>query len=85
MPSGGFSSTEQPLVKHLWRDGAVSDNTPERFREVEPLRLGGRTLAEIRSCYDVRDTLDVRPRYHSIAQARALRDWLTKALPEEKP
>ena len=58
-------------------------NTPERFREVEPLRLGGRTLAEIRSCYDVRDTLDVRPRYHSIAEARALRDWLTKALPEE--
>ena len=60
----------------------MSANTPERFREVEPLRLGGRTLAEIRSCYDVRDTLDVRPRYHSIAEARALRDWLTKALPE---
>ena len=56
-------------------------DTPERFREVEPLRLGGRTLAEIRSCYDVRDTLDVRPRYHSIAEARALRDWLNKALP----
>ena len=63
----------------------MSANTPERFREVEPLRLGGLTLAEIRSCYDVRDTLDVRPRYHSIAEARALCDWLTKALPEEKP
>ena len=24
-------------------------DTPERFREVEPLRLGGRTLAEIRT------------------------------------
>jgi hypothetical protein len=81
MPSGGFSSMEQPLVKHLWRDGAVSDKNPERFREVEPLRLGGRTLAEIRSCYDMRDTLDVRPRYHSIAEARALRDWLNEVLP----
>ena len=58
-----------------------STNTPARFREVEPLRLGGLTLAEIRSCYDVRDTLDVRPRYHSIAEARALRDWLTEVLP----
>ena len=63
----------------------MSTNTPERFREVEPLRLGGRTLAEIRSCYDMHDTLDVRPRYHSIVEARALRDWLNKALPEEKP
>ena len=62
----------------------MSTDTPERFREVEPLRLGGRTLAEIRSCYDMRDTLDVRPRYHSIAEARALRDWLTKALPESQ-
>ena len=63
----------------------MSTNTPARFREVEPLRLGGRTLAEIRSCYDMHDTLDVRPRYHSIVEARALRDWLTQALPEEKP
>ena len=62
----------------------MSADTPERFREVEPLRLGGRTLAEIRSCYDMHDTLDVRPRYHSIVEARALRDWLTKALPEEQ-
>ena len=60
---------------------SVTADTPERFREVEPLRLGGRTLAEIRSCYDVRDTLDVRPRYHSIPEARALRDWLNKVLP----
>ena len=61
----------------------MSTNTPERFREVEPLRdAGGLLMAHIWSktqwIYLIAKVID-------IDEARALRDWLTKALPEEKP
>ena len=59
----------------------MSANTPERFREVEPLRdAGGLLMAHIWSktqwIYLIAKVID-------IDEARALRDWLTKALPEE--
>ena len=65
----------------------MTTNTPERFREVEPLRLGQRALpdAEIESFHDMPEMLYVRSKYYSIPEVRALRDWLTEALPEEKP
>ena len=60
----------------------MTANIPERFREVEPLdldrcvgwaeRIRGDRVYVVGGCL-------------SPAEARALRDWLTKALPEEKP
>ena len=75
---------EQPLVKHLWRDGAVSDKNPERFREVEPLILNDwRTAATVQK-FRI-DLVFVGLDHFTVPEARALRDWLNKALPEEKP
>ena len=60
----------------------MSTNTPERFREVEPLPIAdGCKAATIRNGR----TLIVHMLLWDIAEARALRDWLNKALPEEKP
>jgi hypothetical protein len=60
----------------------VSTDTPERFREVEPLILPDWTTPAacvVKGIYKIGDV------YWTVPEARALRDWLTKALPEEKP
>ena len=87
MPSGAVSSMALPLTKRLWRDGVVSDQSPERFREVEPLCiLGEMKLAICPNAKDIKVRMwtDDSRAYLTIPEARALRDWLTKALPEEK-
>ena len=64
-----------------------STNTPERFREVEPLCiLGEMELAICPSAKDIKVRMwtDDSRAYLTIPEARALRDWLTKALPEDK-
>ena len=61
----------------------MSTNTPERFREVEPLRdAGGLLMAHI---WSKTQWIYLSAKVIDIEEARALRDWLTKALPEEKP
>ena len=64
----------------------MSPNTPERFREVEPLCiLGEMELAICPSAKDIKVRMwtDDSRAYLTIPEAGALRDWLTKALPEE--
>ena len=59
----------------------MSTNTPERFREVEPFRFGPHEwLARGGSVY-----VEIDHVYLLVPEVRALRDWLNKALPEEKP
>ena len=65
-------------------------SAPEKFREAEPLeddehglvallvRSGGRPPSNDRLCEVCGVAL-------TVPEARALRDWLTKALPEDKP
>ena len=61
----------------------MTTTTPARFREVEPLcDSGGRPAAYIASSSR---WLAISQWGFDIREARALRDWLTKALPEEKP
>ena len=60
----------------------MSTNTPERFREVEPLTIGRWVCCAERTHGD---QVYFVGGYLNPAEARALRDWLTKALPEEKP
>ena len=65
----------------------MTPNTPERFREVEPLRVP-------KELYAIRYS-DCHLRMNApgsgcmtmlnVDEARQLRDWLNKALPEEKP
>ena len=74
----------------------MSTNTPERFRVVEPLQDAHGIVAQVcNERYDdsgehFGDNFGYRSVYIdirciSVSEARALRDWLTKALPEEKP
>lgn len=57
----------------------------EKFREVEPL------LATIHACANGPDLPDGQPTVYicekqcNMEVARQIRDWLNKALPEEKP
>ena len=61
----------------------MSDKNPERFREVEPLRdAGGLLMAHI---WSKTQWIYLSAKVIDIEEARALRDWLNKALPEEKP
>ena len=60
----------------------MSPNTPERFREVEPLLNGDRAAAYVS---EFRLLVYTCHAGLNISEVRALRDWLTKALPEEKP
>ena len=60
----------------------MSANTPERFREVEPLALPDWTA---HAAQVVKGIFQIGDVYWTVPEARALRDWLTKALPEEKP
>ena len=71
-----------PLTKRLWRDGVVSDQSPERFREGEPLALPDWTA---HAAQVVKGIFQIGDVYWTVSEARALRDWLNKALPEEKP
>ena len=60
----------------------MSANTNERFREVEPLSF----CELIYTAYiDWKNLVVIDATYFSVSEARALRDWLNKALPEEKP
>ena len=61
----------------------MSTNTPERFREVEPLRDSGSLL--MAHIWSKTQWIYLSAKVTDIDEARALRDWLTKALPEEKP
>lgn len=56
--------------------------TPERFREVEPLALPDWTA---HAAQVVKGIFQIGDIYWTVPEARALRDWLTKALPEDKP
>ena len=63
----------------------MSANTNERFREVEPLQ---RTEGGYQYAFNAAtrpDMLIIGSATWTVPEARALRDWLTKALPEEKP
>ena len=62
-----------------------STNTPERFREVEPLHLAGWRSTYACVTGAARAAIVIGDEYLTVDDARALRDWLTKALPEEKP
>ena len=63
----------------------MSDKTPERFREVEPLRLPGWRNTGACLTGAMHTAMVMGDEYLTVPEARALRDWLTKALPEEKP
>ena len=63
----------------------MTTNTPERFREVEPLRLPGWRNTGACLTGAMRTAMVMGDEYLTVPEARALRDWLTKALPEEKP
>ena len=58
-------------------------DAPERFREVEPLKYIAKTLDIHGAGFPT--GISVGGIYLEVPKARALRDWLTKALPEEKP
>ena len=60
----------------------MSADTPKRFREVEPLSIGRWTCCAERTHGD---QVYIVGGYLKPSEARALRDWLNKALPEEKP
>ena len=71
-----------------------STNTPERFREVEPWTATRSVFVATVHAYAVSfdmpggsfgSCVPDQSRALSIPEARALRDWLTRALPEEKP
>ena len=61
----------------------MTTNTPERFREVEPLTYN--SLKSVAAEYDSPRYIFLVGGFLTIAKARALRDWLNKVLPEEKP
>ena len=73
----------------------MSTNTPERVLEVEALQDAHGIVAQV--CNERYDdsseyfgdnfgyrSVSIDIRCMSVPEARALRDWLTKALPEEK-
>ena len=75
---------------------SVTADTPERFRVVEPLQDAHGIVAQV--CNERYDdsseyfgdnfgyrSVSIDIRCMSVPEARALRDWLNKALPEEKP
>ena len=62
-------------------------DTQEKFREVEELEIDGLLCASVTSSIHARlIALPIsRMPLLSVREARALRDWLNEALPEEKP
>ena len=59
----------------------MSADTPARFREVEPLSLPDWTA---HAAFVTRGIYKIGDVYWTVPEARALRDWLNKALPEEQ-
>ena len=80
------------MLGQMWRGGIrpggarrrwqMTTDTPERFREVEPLSIGRWTCCAERTHGD---QVYIVGGYLKPSEARALRDWLNKVLPEEKP
>ena len=55
----------------------------EKFREVGPLIMDKRKYAD--TVYSNATHIYLAGKFLDVARARRLRDWLNKALPEEKP
>jgi hypothetical protein len=59
---------------------------PEKFNNQKPLNLDGVRLVEIEKGYgdyeEYKGTLYFPSQWFTVAQARALRDWLNEALPK---
>lgn len=74
----------EPMLSE--RPHVHNDTQPERFREVEPLWILGEMNLNVRAnsrSIKVRMWTDDPYAYLTITKARALRDWLNKALPAE--
>lgn len=58
----------------------MTTDTPKRFREVEPLRMsdGFRVVTQSQG-----HNILIHMLVWDVSEARALRDWLTRALPPE--
>ena len=59
---------------------SMTTDTPKRFREVEPLRMsdGFRVVTQSQG-----HNILIHMLVWDVSEARALRDWLTRALPPE--